>query len=567
MRLGAFAVALGLGVFAGAYSGAVAQQITFEQQGPSVAAPAGQSQNVPVPQRQDSGTSPYTFKPLVSPYSLAQGTTAPSAPVAAYDPAAPAASCGAEADKSFTDRLKDAYVDHLNYDPNAPGTPQRAGLQDPPLSSPPFPSSTWNIGGTVPIGYDAMYKGPLTDALWCGSYGSWLKENRIAVYGWLNPSANISSSKNKFSVSSGVGGNAPSAYDYQPNTVQLDQAALYFEKTPDTVQTDHNDWGFRLTNLYGTDYKYTFAKGILSNQYIKDEKKYGYDPVMYYLDFYFPGVAEGMNVRVGRYISIPDIEAQLAPNNYTFTHSLLYSYDPYTQNGIVSTIKLNKNWTMQFELSTGNDVAPWARSYNQVTPAVCVNWTSDSGNDNIYPCINGINNEHYQYNNIQHLVATWYHKFNDKWHMDTEGWFMWERYTPNLNAAANGLPTNATIPNANGAYCDSQTSPNCTSREWAIVNYLAYQITPFDAIEFRSDIFDDLNGQRTGFRTLYYEFGIGWQHWIGDVMTFRPEVRWEHSNNYKAYNVDGGSFVGTTSPYNGGSKNQATLAMDIIAHF
>jgi hypothetical protein len=28
-----------------------------------------------------------------------------------------------------------------------------------------------------------------------------------------------------------------------------------------------------------------------------------------------------MDIRVGRYISLPDIEAQLAPNNYTYSHS------------------------------------------------------------------------------------------------------------------------------------------------------------------------------------------------------------------------------------------------------
>ncbi len=39
---------------------------------------------------------------------------------------------------------------------------------------------------------------------------------------------------------------------------------------------------------------------------------------MYYVDCWFPQIAEGENVRVSRYISIPDIEAQLAPNNLTY---------------------------------------------------------------------------------------------------------------------------------------------------------------------------------------------------------------------------------------------------------
>jgi hypothetical protein len=47
-----------------------------------------------------------------------------------------------------------------------------------------------------------------------------------------------------------------------------------------------------------------------------------------------------MNIRIGRFISLPDIEAQLAPDNYMFSHSVLYGYDPYTQMDIVATIKL-----------------------------------------------------------------------------------------------------------------------------------------------------------------------------------------------------------------------------------
>jgi hypothetical protein len=34
---------------------------------------------------------------------------------------------------------------------------------------------------------------------------------------------------------------------------------------------------------------------------------------------FIPQLAEGLLVRFGRYISIPDIEAQLAPNNYMYS--------------------------------------------------------------------------------------------------------------------------------------------------------------------------------------------------------------------------------------------------------
>ena len=54
---------------------------------------------------------------------------------------------------------------------------------------------------------------------------------------------------------------------------------------------------------------------------------------MAYTDLYFP-VLQGMDVRIGRFMSIPDIEAQLAPNNYTYVHSMTYTFDNYTNTGI-----------------------------------------------------------------------------------------------------------------------------------------------------------------------------------------------------------------------------------------
>jgi uncharacterized repeat protein (TIGR03803 family) len=81
--------------------------------------------------------------------------------------------------------------------------------------------------------------------------------------------------------------------------------------------------------------------------------------VLEYVDLYIPHVAKGLNIRVGRFISIPGIEAQLAPNNYVYTHSLLYAVDPFTDTGILGTVKLNDHWLVQLGLTVSHDVAPW----------------------------------------------------------------------------------------------------------------------------------------------------------------------------------------------------------------
>ncbi len=488
-----------------------------------------------------------------------------AAPARAASP--PAAGCAAGSDaQGFWRRLAASYREHLAWDGRGPSDPPAllAGGAAVPEANPPWPYATWNVGGSETIGVDNRYYSALMDALYCGPGGQALKDSRFTVYGWVEPGGNWSTSHTRYNYTTGTGGNYPAAYSYQPNTVQLDQAALYFERTPDEVQRDHADWGFRVTGLYGTDYKYTFSDGVLSNQYLSHAQPYGFDPVMYYLDFWLPRIGEGTNVRVGRYISIPDIEAQLAPNNLTYSHSLLYTYDPYTQHGIVVTTRLNKNWQIQEEISAGNDVAPWVKTERHLTPAACLIWTSDSGRDNLYPCMNGLNDGNWRWNNVQHAVLTWYHKFNSRWHMDTEGWYMWQSHAPNIdNPAGVALIGQRYAGVRYGAPGGAICNPNlvsCYSYEWALVNYLNYQIGPRDILTWRTDYLNDARGQRTGFKTRYTEYDLGYTHWVGDAIELRPELRFEHA-------LDAAAYDNPTATPGGGRHSQAMAAMDAIFHF
>ena len=475
--------------------------------------------------------------------------------------------------EGFWQRLADSYKRHLFPSDQADtgdgadaSSGYRPGLQPPPESVPPWPYSTWPMGATPAIGYENIYYGPLMDAIWCGRNGKRLKDNRITIYGWVEPGGNISTSSTNFNKLTGTGGNFPAAYAYQPNRAQLDQFALYVERTPDVIQREHFDWGFRVTGLYGTDYKYTFSNGLLSNQYTRSERLYGFDPVMYYVDLYFPKFFMGENIRIGRYISIPDIEAQLAPNNLTYTHSLLYSYDPFTQTGILSTTKINKNWTVQIGISGGQDVKAFRAHENHLTPAVCVAWQSNSGKDQIYPCMNGSNDGRWRWNNVQHAVLTWYHKFNEKWHMATEVYYMWQSHTPNVNNPAGLAAIGSRYPAPDysigapsGAQCDPGVA-YCYSYTWAAVNYINYEYTPHDIFVFRSDFLNDARGQRTGFRTRYAEFTLAYTHWVGDVIEIRPELRYDH-----AFNVD--AYDNPAATRGMGKQSQLMLAADLIFHF
>lgn len=473
---------------------------------------------------------------VVTSLLVSLATWAPS--LSAQTSSTPAAT-DVKGNRTFLLRLVDAYRE--DWHPTQPAGPDaaRRGYAG-PLESPPFPGTDYSVGGTPVIGAPDTQSYMLMQAVN-------QNKGRIKVYGWFNGGFDVSTS-NK-----GDGANAPAAYYYNPNRVIPDQQVLYIERLPNTVQTEHFDWGFRVAQLWGQDYRYTTAKGIFSQQLLARNHEYGYDPVMFYIDLYFPHVAKGMNVRMGRYISLPDIEAQLAPNNYTYSHSILYSIDPYTQTGIVASIKLSDHWLLQTGFSAGDDVAPWTADA-EPTGTACVDYTWHKGGDALYTCANSFNKGNYAYNNLQGYYETWYHKINATWHTDTEAWYMYERNVPNVDG--NLLPGQAPIKletGANGAHC-SYGEQRCFAPEVAVVNYVEKELTHKDYLSFRNEFVDDIKGQRTGFTTRYSEHLISYGHWIGSTVLFRPELRLEHSYDKAAY--DGGT-----------KKRQFIVAGDLTYHF
>jgi hypothetical protein len=461
-------------------------------------------------------------------------------------PAAPPVNVVPAKPRGFFSRLAKAYADDWKGGAASGPDPKFRGYPA-PASNPPFPFTVWPYGGSVTIGQPFTQAGPLMTAIWSGSNGEAWRHSGIQIYGWLNAGANASTSKG------GGYSNYPAAYAERGNAIQLDQEVLYIERQPDTVQTDHIDWGFRISPIYGLDYRFTTAKGIFSNQLLGKNQENGFDIPMAYFDLYVPQVASGMNIRIGRYISLPDIEAQLAPNNYTYSHSLLYTFDCYTQTGINVTTQLNKHWLLQTGLSAGCDVAPWVAKDRKATFNACLSYTWRDGMDSIYGCDNTLNDGNYAYNNLTAFYFTWYHKFgkNSKWHTDTESWYQYEKHTPNVN---NPVGSGLIETNASGAYCNNDYEVTCFAPEWAIVNYVERQLGPHDYLSFRTEYFDDIKGQRTGFKTRYSEHLFGWGHWVGSTVLFRPELRWEHAYDVPAYD-------------NGTRHSQFMIASDVIFFF
>jgi hypothetical protein len=394
--------------------------------------------------------------------------------------------------------------------------PKRRSLPS-PWPSPPFPGSEYQGYPLIGVPVDTT-RWPLMKALQ-GTYpGDLLDSQRIRLYGWVTVEGNASTSR--FS-------NAPDSYWIRPNKFDMDQAIIRLERQADTVQTDHIDYGFRSTALYGIDYRYMTAGGWFSDQLLKNNRLYGFDPTEQYLDVYVPWVAQGMVVRLGRWIACPDIETQFAPDNYMGSHSILFTFDTYTQTGLMLTFKLTDQWMVQAGLIAGTDMAPW---YFGALPTgfFGLRWVSKSNNDAFYTCLNEINNANFRYNtidgqpaghdNFNYLVSTWEHRFNTEIHTKTEGYIMWQR-----NAVMGGTPSIGTVQTFGGGGGIGAQIPG-TALNYGFVNYTMFKTSPKDFFTVRNEWWCDPQGERSGFPGVYTSHSIGITHNFTPLLQIRPEI-------------------------------------------
>jgi hypothetical protein len=378
--------------------------------------------------------------------------------------------------------------------------------------------------------------------------GDVLLTNNIKVYGWITAEANYSTSRHS---------NMPDSYWIRPQAGDLDQALIRFERNLDSVQTDHIDWGFRSTLDYGIDYRYFTAGGWFSDQLLKHNFLYGWDPTEQYVEVYVPGVAQGIIVRVGRWIACPDIETQFSVNNIMGSHSLLFTFDTYTQTGVMLTVKLSDQWLAQAAIHAGTDMAPWYKGAIP-TGAFGLRWVAKSNNDAVYTWLNAINNANFRrfdengqpagHDNFNYLVSTWEHRFNRLFITRTESYIMWQR-----NAVVGGTPSIGPLKPFGGGGGIGADIPG-TTLTFGVLNYTVLQLSKRDYITIRNEWWKDTDGERSGFPSTYTSHTIGLSHNFTPELQIRPEIGYFRSWTVPAFDL-------------GTRKNQFMAAFDFTIRF
>lgn len=348
-----------------------------------------------------------------------------------------------------------------------------------------------------------------------GTYPGWaLDGNGIQAYGWTASS---------FTASSASQDNLPLGLNYRANEFLVQQNWLRVERTVVTSGTTEPTFGFRSdTILPGSDYRFTLPRGLFNRQLTADDgapNTYGIDPVQLYGEAYFPLIGRGLDVKVGRMYCQFGVETTDAPSNALASHSYTFFYNPFTHTGVMGTLQLTPDWSIQLGAIMGPDVFfdSAASPYSMFS----LKWAPPNGRDSVL--VSGL------FGSGRYDIAE---QFNN----------------PNLLDLVYTHAINARTSYALDALVGYQTDvPNIGTAWWfGIVNYLTCKLTPELSSTTRLELFNDIDGNRTGFAGFYTAVTSGFNFKPCPSITVRPELRFDCNTESRPFEDKHGLLTATT---------------------
>ena len=342
----------------------------------------------------------------------------------------------------------------------------------------------------------------LMDALQGTWYGDILDSQRMQVSGWTEASFTASTDRHT---------NYPQGFNDRANEFLLQQNWIRFDQPVVASGSTEPSFGFRSDLLVGSDYRYTLPRGLFNGQLTANNGQpnlYGVDPVQFYADAYFPTIMRGLDIKIGRFFALYGVEQISAPDNALFSHSFDDLFDPFTHTGVLGTLQLTDTWTIQAGLVTGSDIFVGPGSNPTFTGSV--KWAPPGGRDSILFCVilgRGRFDQEHNFNNPQYFDLVYTHKFNPRLNYNFEASFGFTNNVPDIGTAYWG----------------------------AMVHYLTYDFTPRTSGTIRLGLFDDPQGERTGFPGLYTQLTTGLNIRPRRDITIRPELRWNNNNETAAF--------------------------------
>jgi hypothetical protein len=344
--------------------------------------------------------------------------------------------------------------------------------------------------------------------------GAIFDSQRMQLSGWIDSSFTASSAQNS---------NLPMGFNYRANEFLLQQNWLRFERTVVTTGTTEPTFGFRSDwILPGSDYFFTLPRGIFNGQLTADNgrpQRYGIDPIQFYAEAYFPTVGRGLDIKLGRFFAQYGVESNAAVDNALLSHAYTFIYDPFTHTGLLGTLKLTDAWSVQSGVVTGSDIF--------IDPAATptyigsVKWAPPTGRDSILFSViigSGRFNQSRNFHNPEIFDLVYTHQFNPRLNYSWESLYGFTTHVPETGFA-----------------------------NWfGILNYLTYNFTPHLSGTVRLELFDDAQGQRTGFEGLYSALTAGFSFRPYKSIIVRPELRYDYNDESRPFEGKHGLFTAAT---------------------
>jgi len=378
---------------------------------------------------------------------------------------------------------------------SVPGPPQPTVQLPPPAPATPAPPDRWILMKSLQ-----------------GTWPGWILDSeRMQVTGWTELS---------FTASSDAHSNLPMGFNYRANDFLLQQNWVRFERAVATTGTTEPTFGFRCdTILPGSDYLFTLPRGIFNDQLTADHgrpQRYGIDPIQFYAEAYFPTVARGLDVKVGRFSAQYGVETNDAVSNALASHAYTFIYDPFTHTGLLTTTKLTEAWIVQAGLVLGSDA--FIDPADEPTFIGSVKWQRPDQRDSVLFSVivgSGRFNQSRHFHNPEIFDLVYTHQFNPRLSYNVESLFGFTTHVPDIGNA-----------------------------DWlGVLNYLTYNFTPRLSGTTRLEFFDDFQGQRTGFAGLYTALTAGLSFRPRKDIIFRPEVRYDYNEESRPYEGKHGLFT------------------------
>lgn len=357
----------------------------------------------------------------------------------------------------------------------------------------------------------------------------WLDCRGITISGWVAQSYTWNPDEPASNF------NGPVTFTDRANEYQLNQVYLIAERLADTGGCGFA-LGGRVDLLYGTDHRFTTARGLEVRQ---DGSRRWNNRTFYGLampQLYAEVAYNDLSVKMGHFYTIIGYEVVTAPDNFFVTHAYTMQYgEPFTHTGMLATYNLSDNVALISGFTRGWD-----------------NW-EDNNDDLDY--IGGFTVSNDSGGSVATAVTT------GAW--DDAGDLTQTVYS--IVASQEMGDWTAVLQHDNG--WQNGGGPQGQNARWYGLNsYLFYTLNHCWSAGTRFEWFRDHNGTRvttgegnTGFNGNFYAiaFGLNWRP-MANVLV-RPEARWDWYD---------GNLPGGVRPYDDGTdSSQFLLATDVIVTF